>query len=145
MSSLTRGAQWCAKVDAFFWNRTIKQCTSIKSVFILLLCDTIFPQGINIRTGQISPKIVIIFMANFKKASRLFDVIALSQGLRWAIRKFAFDRAFLSKIIKCSSRVHWWSVHKPNDGETWLDILLMEIGIFWELSSLRSKSHSLNF
>ena len=90
-----------------FKNRTIKQYTSLESLFNLLLRDTIFPQRINIRAGQISPKIVIIFMAKFRGARRLCDVIALSQGPRCAIRKFALERAFLNKKIKRSSRVHW--------------------------------------
>ena len=63
-------AQCCAKVDAL--NRTIKQYTSIESLFNRLLRNIIFPQWINIRAGQILPKIVIFFMVNFREARRLY-------------------------------------------------------------------------
>ena len=125
-----------------FWNHTLKQYTSIESLCNLLLRDTFFPHRINIKVGQISPKIVIIFMAKFRKARRFCDVMALSHGLKCSIRKFALERAFLNQNIKCSPRVHWplrlrapW---RPNS--TWHFAHILR-----ELSPAHSKSHNLNF
>ena len=128
-----------------FRNRTIKQYTSIESLFNRLLRDIIFPQRIKIRAGQILPKIVFFFMANFRVARRLCDVIALSQGPRCAIRKFALERAFLNKTLSVVPGYIGNLVYEPHDGETRLDILHTKIRILRELSPSHSKSHNLNF
>ena len=134
-------AQCCAKVRRTFWNRTIRQYTSIESLFNRLLRDIIFPQRINFRAGQILPKIVIFFMVNFREARRLYDVIALSQGPRCAIRKFALERAFLHKKIKRSFRVHCPSRLRAPWRRTSTWHFAHKKYAFWESCLPRTQSH----
>ena len=112
-------------------------------VYVYLLRDILSQRGIKIRAGQSLPKIVIFFIENFREARRLCDVIALSQGPRYAIRKFALERPYLKKKLSVVPGYISRLVYEPHDGETRLDILTFctqKIPILRELSPAPTKT-----
>ena len=79
-------------------------------------------------------------MVNFREARRLYGVKALNQGPRWAIRKFALERAFLNKKkLSVVSGYIARLVYEPNDGEPRLEILHTKNTHFERVVSLALK------